>query len=88
MAQAEALQFRYVEKDRLIAANKIYEPGEPIYEVDTGEFKIGNGVLPYTQLPYITSQNTGGGGGGESDGNSGYWDIVTEDEYFDEMMPE
>ena len=33
--------------------NLILEAGEPGYEIDTGKLKIGNGLTPWNDLPYI-----------------------------------
>ena len=38
---------------------------EPGFEVDTHQLKVGDGVLPWTTLPYIAGN--GGGGGGPTD---------------------
>lgn len=45
---------------RLTGDNKPLE-GEPVYELDTGKLKIGDGLHNYVDLPYIS----GGGGGVE-----------------------
>lgn len=35
------------------AKNPILSDGEPGFEIDTFRLKVGNGVLPYNELPYI-----------------------------------
>lgn len=45
--------------DDLIALNETPKDGEPIFEIDTGDVKIGDGVRPYVELPYLgISQET------------------------------
>lgn len=39
--------------DDLIALNETPKDGEPIFEIDTGDVKIGDGVHPYVELPYL-----------------------------------
>ena len=46
------------------ANNTVLAEGEAAFETDTGLIKIGNGVLAWTDLEYLTTP--GGGGGGES----------------------
>ena len=52
----KSIQFKRGTKIRLEAVlvgdNKPLQ-GEPIYESDTGKFKIGDGVHGYAELPYI-----------------------------------
>lgn len=40
------------------AANPVLAYGEPGYEKDTGQLKIGDGVTPWKDLPYIGSGST------------------------------
>lgn len=35
------------------AVDPVLGDGEPGYEKDTGKIKIGNGIAPWTMLPYI-----------------------------------
>jgi hypothetical protein len=54
--------------------NPILFPGEPGYEKNTRRMKIGDGVLPWKELPYFTApgaSNTGGGGGPGGPGGGG-----------------
>lgn len=57
------IQFRRGEESEWIALNPILRLGEPAYSIDIGKLKIGNGILRWTELPYIG----GGGGGGDVD---------------------
>ena len=34
--------------------------GEPIFETDTGKLKIGDGIKPYAELPYIAGGSVEG----------------------------
>jgi len=47
-------------------ANFILLPGEPGTETDTGQMKVGDGVTPWSLLPYV-----GGGSGGGGTGPTG-----------------
>jgi hypothetical protein len=38
------------------ATNPVLQSGEPGFEVDTGNMKVGNGTSPWTALPYETPQ--------------------------------
>lgn len=48
--------------------NPVLFQGEPGYETNTRRMKIGDGVLPWKELPYFTAPGgytpPGGGGGG------------------------
>ena len=37
-------------------ANPILQYGEPGYEKDTGKLKIGDGIHPWNELPYLTDE--------------------------------
>ena len=61
------------------ALNPVLLAGEPGDELDTGRFKLGDGVTPWNELPYYLNEDAisdmvaqmiadapgGGGGGGE-----------------------
>lgn len=49
-------------------SNPILFLGELGIETDTGQFKFGDGTLPWNNLPY-----SGGGGGGSSSETGGYY---------------
>jgi hypothetical protein len=44
--------------------NFVLLAGEPGTETDTGQMKIGDGVRPWSQLPYVGNGQSGGGGQG------------------------
>lgn len=54
------LLFKRGTKADLAAMEEIIQSGEPVYEIDTGRIKIGDGKTKYVDLQYI-----GGGGGDE-----------------------
>lgn len=43
----------------LTTVNPILAAGEPGYEIDTGKFKIGNGVVAWNSLPYAVTVDGG-----------------------------
>lgn len=45
-------QFRRLSSTEWTLTNPVLKPGEPGFETDTNRLKIGNGVLPWTALPY------------------------------------
>jgi hypothetical protein len=47
------IQFRSDTAANWTAKNPILADGEPGFESNTGKLKIGNGVTPWTSLPYI-----------------------------------
>lgn len=47
-----ALRFRRNTAAGAVAGNRTLESGEPGFEVDTGRFKIGDGVTPWNTLTY------------------------------------
>jgi hypothetical protein len=44
--------------------NFVLLAGEPGTETDTGQMKVGNGVTPWSLLPYVGNGQGGGGGTG------------------------
>lgn len=44
--------FRSDLRANFTALNRVYDLGEPLYESDTKQFKIADGITPYTALPY------------------------------------
>jgi collagen type VII alpha len=68
------LEFRRDTSSNWSFYNPVLKSGEPGYETDTGQLKIGDGVTPWNQLPYLGSTGpTGpsGGGGGGGTGTTG-----------------
>jgi hypothetical protein len=75
------IKFRRGDAALWVTRNPVLYSGEPGVESDTGKFKIGDGVTPWTGLPYYIDQDAittmvaqmiaagggGGGGGGISD---------------------
>lgn len=43
-----------------IRFNPVLDVGEPGFEIDTNQLKIGDGIRSWTQLPYINSSSGGG----------------------------
>lgn len=43
-----------------LAVNPVLQPGEPGVESDTGQFKIGNGIDSWTDLPVISGSGAPG----------------------------
>ena len=39
--------------------NIVLNPGEPGFEIDTGQLKIGDGTTPWSELPYVGDGNSG-----------------------------
>lgn len=56
-------------------SNPILRQDEPGWERDTGKLKIGTGIDPWRDLPYV----------GDSDGSGGGDDFVTEEELQDHI---
>ena len=56
------IQFLRGTQAALNSSQQIFPEGQPIYEKDTHQLKIGDGVNSYSGLPYI-----GGSSGGQSD---------------------
>lgn len=58
-----AIQFLRGNKSTLEASQQIFLPGQPIYEQDSGQLKIGNGSDIYSALKYVGASSSGGSGG-------------------------
>lgn len=78
------IQFLRGSKSQLESSSTIIAAGQPVFESDTGQLKIGTGSSRYSSLPYVGSifeYDPGSGGGSSSDitwsGNStnGYIDF-------------
>lgn len=78
------IQFLRGTQAALNSSQQIFPEGQPIYEKDTHQLKIGDGVNNYSGLPYI-----GGSSGGQSDypseriNISSHPDLGTYSYYFD-----
>ena len=55
-----AIQFLRGNKSTLDASQQIFLPGQPIYEQDSGQLKIGNGSDIYSALKYVGGSSAGG----------------------------
>lgn len=54
------IQFLRGNKSQLEASQTIFGDGQPIYEKDTGQLKVGNGVDVFSSLPYVGASSSGG----------------------------
>lgn len=54
------IQFRRGNAAEWTTVNPILYPGEPGFELDTGGLKVGDGITPWNQLPYINEEGGGG----------------------------
>lgn len=66
-------QFKRGTTARWFLLNPILEESEPGHEIDTGRFKIGDGLTNWNDLDYFTPGNASGPGG-----NNGYLFIQVE----------
>lgn len=57
------IQFLRGNKSQLEASRTIFGDGQPIFEKDTGQLKVGNGVDVFSSLPYVGASSSGGSGG-------------------------
>ena len=64
---AVVIQFRHDDAAVWTAENPILAEGEVGAELDTGEFKIGNGVTAWNSLPYANRQGEKGDKGDQGD---------------------
>ena len=60
------IQFRRATEEEWIRKDPILRDGEPALSTDINKFKIGDGIRPWSELPY----QAGGSGEGTSDYNS------------------
>lgn len=67
------IQFMRGTKSQLNNNSSIIAAGQPVFESDTGQLKIGNGSSRYSALEYVGSifENTSSGGGEVTFGGSG-----------------
>lgn len=69
------IQFLRGNKAQLNSSINVIADGQPVFEKDTGQLKIGNGVNLFKDLPYVGISNSGE----ESyDMNSGYVDLTSQ----------
>ena len=74
------IQFMRGTKSQLTSNSSIIAAGQPVFESDTGQLKIGTGKSRYSALEYVGSifENTSSGGGEETisgNSSSGYVDF-------------
>lgn len=50
-----AIQFLRGTKSAITAENPVLLAGQPCFETDTGQMKVGNGTAAYNSLPYVGS---------------------------------
>lgn len=48
-----AIQFLRGTKSTLASSNQIFLAGQPVFESDSGQLKIGDGVNSFSNLPYV-----------------------------------
>ena len=51
------IQFKRGTADRWSELNLVLQAGEPGYVTDENRFKIGDGVLPWNELPYLYEEH-------------------------------
>lgn len=75
------IQFLRGTQTQLNSSSQVFAAGQPIFESDSGQLKIGNGSSRYSSLPYVGSifESSGGGSGLEmtvgGDYDEGYLDF-------------
>lgn len=52
------IQFLRGNKSQLEASQTIFGDGQPIFEKDTGQLKVGNGVDVFSSLPYVGTSSS------------------------------
>ena len=57
-----AIQFLRGTKSTLSSSNQIFLAGQPVFESDSGQLKIGDGVNSFSNLPYVGEGLSSGGG--------------------------
>ena len=45
-------------ESKLTANDSVLKAGEPAFESDTGQLKIGDGIHDYSDLPYVGAANS------------------------------
>ena len=59
-----AIQFLRGTKSTLSSSNQIFLAGQPVFESDSGQLKIGDGVNSFSNLPYVGEGLSSGLSGG------------------------
>lgn len=54
------IQFLRGTQSQLQSSQQVFAAGQPIFESDTGQLKIGNGVNNFAGLPYVGGSSGGG----------------------------
>lgn len=57
-----AIQFLRGTRSTLSSSNQIFLAGQPVFESDSGQLKIGDGVNSFNNLPYVGEGLSSGGG--------------------------
>lgn len=55
------IQFLRGTQSQLQSSQQIFAAGQPIFESDTGQLKIGNGINNFAGLPYVGGSSSGQG---------------------------
>lgn len=53
------IQFLRGTQSQLNSSNQVFAAGQPIFESDTGQLKIGNGSSVFSALPYVGASSSG-----------------------------
>lgn len=53
------IQFLRGTSSQLQSSNQVFAAGQPIFESDSGQLKIGNGTSTFANLPYVGASSTG-----------------------------
>lgn len=60
------IQFLRGTQTQLNSSSQVFAAGQPVFESDSGQLKIGNGSSRYSSLPYVGSIFESSGGGANS----------------------
>ena len=55
------IQFLRGTSSQLQSSNQIFAAGQPVFESDSGQLKIGDGLKTFANLPYVGAGLSGGG---------------------------
>ena len=70
------IQFLRGTQTQLNSSSQVFAAGQPIFESDSGQLKIGNGSSRYSSLPYV----------GANQGSSSYPQLSSDTDIFDSYM--